>query len=72
MRAIYINTVAGALSASDPQIASTLILSVKRDGIGLNDVASSPGSRDFVYAGTGSLTFSVAFNPGEKIFVLCL
>lgn len=72
MRGIYINTTAGALTVSDPSIASTLIFSAKRDGIGFNEVASAPGSRDFVYNNSGSLTFSVAFNPGEKVFVLCL
>lgn len=72
MRSFYLNTVLGATVLTDPLIASTTILSVKREGFGFKQVASSPGSRDFIYSATGSITFVNAFNPGEKIFVLCL
>lgn len=74
MTPVYLSTISGASSVSDPAIASALILSVKREGVGFVQVSSSPGTRAFVYASSGLITFNsgVPFNPGEKIFVLCL
>ena len=72
MRSFYIRAVPGFTALTDPLIAATSILSVKREGVGFKPVASAPGPRDFVYDGRGILTFANAFNPGERIYILCL
>lgn len=72
MTAYYLNTVSGQTSVTNPAIVSTTIMNLKRDGVGFNEVSSSPGERDFVYnILTGKFTF---LNPsiGEKVYVLSL
>lgn len=47
----------------DPELASTTIYGVKRDGLGITEVTGTPGNKEFVYVPEkGRIAFDVT-NP---------
>lgn len=72
---LYLDVVAGASSVSDVLLtqAGVVILAVMRTGKGHDQVAGTPGNREFRFtAGTGTIDFdpTVPFNTGEVIYIL--
>lgn len=72
----------GTFSTSNVKLVNVKILGLKREGTGYDQVASSPGGRDFTFdvsSGTVSFNAENTFNPGisingrfylEKVWVL--